>query len=357
TLEKSDKKEAVWAEQINENIAKKDEKVWVKSEAQEIKTQSNMATNLSQIFKKFDEKEGTSDIVGAMIVGQQEGGGRSNIGNVSTAKMAQMLGKKENETFKTSSVEVEFVGNISEKKTIENATVEVKKTQNIAQKKGTLNQKLEEDVSEKTEKKLLNKTEPMPLPKKTNEEKSLTDITKKSEGKLVELEEGAGKETEKKMLNRAESQLPIEAVLGEKILANIAEKSDSQSIEAAAPIVKIGNEIVERIMLIQAVGHAKQEVVIAFKDTVLPGTQLSLTREGSTIHLDFFATNSQSFEFLAANHSGLQTFLLERLSDVNVVNIEVKEGNIDHTAPREQRQKHQRESQKDPKNEENPEKS
>jgi hypothetical protein len=201
------------------------------------------------------------------------------------------------------------------------------------------------------------KVEPLPLSRKINGEKNLADIIEKPNSQPAKFGESISKKDEKFSSNEAEPQPPIGAAPGEKILAHIAEKSDSQSIVAAEPIVKIGSEIVERIMLVQAVSHAKQEVIIAFKDTTLPGTQLSLTRENSTIHLVFSVKNSQSFDFLAANHVELQAFLLERLPAVNVVNIEVKGENIDHAAPRDQRQKHQRNSQKDPKNDENPEKS
>ncbi|MDR0590605.1 MAG: hypothetical protein LBG09_02000, partial [Puniceicoccales bacterium] len=348
------------------------EKTEEKSEARVVKTPENIANKLPQVFEKNDKKEGTLAI-GEVEVKQTI---YSNVVDISTAKMIQILGEKENETPKTNPAETKSADNILRKKTIENIIVGVKNTQNIIQKKDTLNPKLIEDSGKKKGNILQNKTELMPplgeIPgekilekftknigekvaqKKEREVKIDVAVTEKSENKSGALEENVSEKTGNILQNKIE-QMPIFGEIpGEKILANIAEKSDNKSIVAAESIVKIGSEIVERLMLVQAVSHAKQEVIITFKeDTVLPGTQLSVVREGSSIYLDFFAANLQSFNFLTANHSGLRNFLLERLQDVNIVNIEVKEGNVNHAAPRDQRQKHQRESQKNPQNDEN----
>jgi hypothetical protein len=217
-----------------------------------------------------------------------------------------------------------------------------------------------EDIGKKTENISPNQVGLRPILKEAPEEKILEKFTKNVAEKVTSKEKIEVKfsEENENILPKETKPMPIFGeTSGEKILANIAGKSDSQSIVAAEPIVKIGNEIVERIMLIQAVSNAKQEVIIAFNDSVLPGTQLSLVREGPSIYLNFFATNSQSFNLLAANHGELRDFLLKQLQDVNVVNIEVKEGNMDHATPRDQRQKHPRDPKKDPQSEENPHKS
>jgi hypothetical protein len=69
-------------------------------------------------------------------------------------------------------------------------------------------------------------------------------------------------------------------------------------------------------MVVNAVNSAKQEVVIVFKENVLPSTQVTLVREKSELTLSFTTTNLQSFDLLSANHDGLRNFLLEQLKDL-----------------------------------------
>jgi hypothetical protein len=131
-------------------------------------------------------------------------------------------------------------------------------------------------------------------------------------------------------------------IVGDRILSSVSEISDSKTIVVAEPIVKIGNEMIERLMVMQAVNGAKQEVVIVFKEHMLPGTQVSLVREGTSLNLSFSVNNLQSMEVLTANHSGLRNFLLDQLKDINAVNIEMKEGHMERDSSQDHHAKQQR---------------
>jgi hypothetical protein len=139
---------------------------------------------------------------------------------------------------------------------------------------------------------------------------------------------------------------------GEKILDALGQLSDTKITVPAETISKIGNEIIERLMIVQSVNAAKQEVIVAFKEHVLPGTQVSLVREKSELSLVFTTTNVQSMEFLATGQDGLRNFLLEQLKDITAVHIKF-EGRESGDSGGKDPQKRQRNQQSERGNEEN----
>ncbi|MDR2200604.1 MAG: type III secretion HpaP family protein [Puniceicoccales bacterium] len=144
-----------------------------------------------------------------------------------------------------------------------------------------------------------------------------------------------------------------ESVVGDKILNTLTQLSDvteTKITNAAESITKIGHEIIERLMIAQAVDAAKQEMIIVFRDNILPGTHLSLVREGSSLSLSFTATNLQSLDFLIANHGELRDFLLGQMKDLSSVNIRVEQERKYDAANDQQKRQQQDGEEKDPEN-------
>jgi hypothetical protein len=112
---------------------------------------------------------------------------------------------------------------------------------------------------------------------------------------------------------------------GDKILNAVNQISDAKMTVSTNTIAKIGIEIIERLMVVQAVDTAKQEVVIVFKESVLPGTQVSLVREKSELSLTFTTANNHSMDLLTTGHDGLRNFLLDQLKDISTVHIKFEE--------------------------------
>jgi hypothetical protein len=158
---------------------------------------------------------------------------------------------------------------------------------------------------------------------------------------------------------KGEAEIPVVAkeisvniVSGEKVLTGLDQISDTKIVVSAEAISKVGNEVIERLVVVQSVNGAKQEVVMAFKDNVLPGTQLSLLREGSVLSLAFTTVNTQSLEFLTAGQDGLRNFLLEQLKDITAVHIK-SEGRESGYLGEKNPQKRQQDQQSEKENDEN----
>ncbi|MDR1366937.1 MAG: hypothetical protein LBJ13_03475 [Puniceicoccales bacterium] len=106
---------------------------------------------------------------------------------------------------------------------------------------------------------------------------------------------------------------------GERILNALGQISDSKSIAHAETISKVGREISEYL----AINSARQEAVIRFKGDVLPDTQASIIRQGSTVSITFETNNPQSREILNVGCNELQ-ILVEQLKDVKRAYVKVE---------------------------------
>lgn len=129
----------------------------------------------------------------------------------------------------------------------------------------------------------------------------------------------------------------------EQVLSNLTSLSDSRMVVAADRISNIGTAIIERLMVTEAALAAKQEVTIVFKENILPGTQVSITRDGTALSLSFVSVNPNSLEFLQAGQESLRNFLMDRVDRVSNVHIKFEgqhEAN-DLAQPRQQRRQQQ----------------
>ncbi|MDR0418559.1 MAG: hypothetical protein LBH08_04000 [Puniceicoccales bacterium] len=122
--------------------------------------------------------------------------------------------------------------------------------------------------------------------------------------------------------------------------------STSRSMTHAGMILKIGREVAEYL----AINNAKQEVVVRFKENVLPDTQVSIVREGTKLNLIFVTGNTQSKEILNAGCNELQTFLIEQLKDIKEVHIRTEKrefSDLSEKNPQKRQQNQQSEKESD----------
>ncbi|MDR2372438.1 MAG: hypothetical protein LBD60_04820 [Puniceicoccales bacterium] len=171
----------------------------------------------------------------------------------------------------------------------------------------------------------------------------------------AEQEEAIGSEKGEVKTSAVGGEIPANILSGEKILGTLGQISDTKIIVSAEAISKIGNEIIERLRIIQSVNTAKQEVVITFKENVLSGTQVSLVREKSELSLVFTTVDAQSMEFLAAGYDGLRNFLLEQLKDITTVHIKFEGREFSDLVEKnpQKRQQNQQDQQSEKENEKN----
>ncbi|MDR2806674.1 MAG: type III secretion HpaP family protein [Puniceicoccales bacterium] len=147
-------------------------------------------------------------------------------------------------------------------------------------------------------------------------------------------------------INEITAESVLEQFAGDKILNALLQTSDASITTAAAQVAKIGDEII-KYMIVQAVRDVKQEVIITFKENILPGTQVSLVREGTALSLNFTTADAQSLNFLNANYDGLFHYLQEQLKDVTYIAIHIKQeedGLMKHNQPKQQQSQNEEES-------------
>ncbi|MDR0740687.1 MAG: hypothetical protein LBF34_03185 [Puniceicoccales bacterium] len=171
----------------------------------------------------------------------------------------------------------------------------------------------------------------------------------------AEQEEAIGSEKGEVKTSAVGGEIPANIPSGEKILGTLGQISDTKIIVSAEAISKIGNEIIERLRIMQSVNTAKQEVVITFKENVLSGTQVSLVRKKSELSLVFTTVDAQSMEFLAAGYDGLRNFLLEQLKDITTVHIKFEGREFSDLVEKnpQKRQQNQQDQQSEKENEKN----
>jgi hypothetical protein len=112
---------------------------------------------------------------------------------------------------------------------------------------------------------------------------------------------------------------------GEQVLGQVGRVSDpvpASQISARQTIVEIGNVVAQRILVHEASG-AKAEVLVQLRETVLPGTEIALLREGTSLRVDFFSRVGESAVFLSQHHGALREYLTQRLESIKDVKVNV----------------------------------
>jgi type III secretion system needle length determinant len=80
-------------------------------------------------------------------------------------------------------------------------------------------------------------------------------------------------------------------------------------------ISDVATQIADRILVSDASLDGKQEVRIQLKESVLPGTEVRISKEGGAIRVELATVNADSYRFLAEQQTGLQDHLKSRLGE------------------------------------------
>lgn len=92
---------------------------------------------------------------------------------------------------------------------------------------------------------------------------------------------------------------------------------------ASSPnISKVAREIADRILVSDVSRGGGEEVRISLKDSVMPGTEIRILKEGESIRVEILTTSNDSHRLLSEHRGSLQDALKERVGDS--VSVEVK---------------------------------
>ncbi|MDR2721153.1 MAG: hypothetical protein LBB15_02590 [Puniceicoccales bacterium] len=116
---------------------------------------------------------------------------------------------------------------------------------------------------------------------------------------------------------------------GDVILSSLLTSSEfhrAETVKAekqANSIRSIGTEIAEKILASAAALNAKQEVRIMLKNSILPNTEIVLSKDGKMLSVNFFTSASESASLLSSKQAELRLHLLNTLHDVNDVDVNI----------------------------------
>lgn len=108
---------------------------------------------------------------------------------------------------------------------------------------------------------------------------------------------------------------------GDSILQAFQSRTVSTSKEPAAAMASrskisdVATQIADRILVSDPSLDGKQEVRIQLKESVLPGTEVRISKEGGSIRVELTTVNADSYRFLAEQQTGLQDHLKTRLGE------------------------------------------
>jgi type III secretion system needle length determinant len=108
--------------------------------------------------------------------------------------------------------------------------------------------------------------------------------------------------------------------MGENILASFPgrtapgpETGKAEPGEARA-LSQVARAISERILVSDPKRYSKQEVRIMLKESVLPDTEIRISREGGTTRITLVTTSNDAYQVLTEQKEGMQNHLNQRLT-------------------------------------------
>lgn len=177
--------------------------------------------------------------------------------------------------------------------------------------------------------------------KEADEFSLLIDSGKKGEGRAEKdgdlfspLMKGAG-DRENQMRS------PADAII--QSFQKLSRPDSTAAADGAASstnISKVAQEIADRILVSDVSRGGGEEVRISLKDSVMPGTEIRILKEGDSIRVEILTASNESHRLLSDNRGSLQDALRERVSDS--VSVEVKFGESGAREERNGRSRQQR---------------
>ncbi|MCG8453486.1 MAG: hypothetical protein MI717_09945, partial [Spirochaetales bacterium] len=106
----------------------------------------------------------------------------------------------------------------------------------------------------------------------------------------------------------------LQGMLGDAKAEALAPKTDAERIDS----------MVDRILV--SADKADKEVRIQLKDSILPGTEIRMTRDDAGLKLQLVTTHQSSMNFLTEHRDNLQQTLAQKLSTDVQVDLNYQEG-------------------------------
>ncbi|MDR1401610.1 MAG: flagellar hook-length control protein FliK [Puniceicoccales bacterium] len=117
------------------------------------------------------------------------------------------------------------------------------------------------------------------------------------------------------------------ALNGMQILNNLQMQrieSASASAEAANVIKNLGVEVAEKIIASYEALNAKQEVRITLQENILKDTEISISKDGKSLNVNFVTQSDESASILNHRSGELRTQLMEKLHGIDHISIGVE---------------------------------
>jgi type III secretion system needle length determinant len=92
--------------------------------------------------------------------------------------------------------------------------------------------------------------------------------------------------------------------------------------EASFSVSEAAQEIADRILVSDPSLSGKAEVRLTLRESVMPGTEVRISKESGMVQVELVTTSDQSFALLASQKGNLEQMLKDRMGDG--VNVQVK---------------------------------
>lgn len=151
------------------------------------------------------------------------------------------------------------------------------------------------------------KDAPENLPEGENAQENLP------EGKNRRLPEEAGESLQSAMSFDTLYKTPHQALLVPGAVQTVNRASSRQPSSPTRGVSETARAVAERILVAEPSLVGKQEVRITLKESVLPRTEIRISKEGDKLTIDIVTTSDHSYRIISQEKNGLQQVLAERL--------------------------------------------
>jgi type III secretion system needle length determinant len=153
------------------------------------------------------------------------------------------------------------------------------------------------------------------------------------------LPEDAGESLENPMNLYNLSKPPLQVLLVPESVQ--AGNPDLSGTSGSPPpeVSEIARNVAERILVAEPSLTGKQEVRITLKESVLPETEIRISKEAGKLSIDFFTTSDHSYRIISQEKAGLQQVLAERLGPKVKIEVGVSDTGREHNQGRSRQQR------------------
>ncbi|MFH0787910.1 MAG: type III secretion HpaP family protein [Pseudomonadota bacterium] len=163
------------------------------------------------------------------------------------------------------------------------------------------------------------KDAPEKLPEGKNTQENLP------EGKNRRLPEEAGESLQSPMSFDTLYKTPLQALRVPGAVQTVNRASIRQPSSPTRGVSETARAVAERILVAEPSLVGKQEVRITLKDSVLPQTEIRISKEGDKLTIDIVTTSDHSYRIISQEKNGLQQVLAERLDPRITVEVAVSD--------------------------------